>query len=95
MLTGGCVRLQVNDTAEADPERQMARVALADNTLTNVGREYKGSPGIHSFCMRQSSIEHNLIREVPYTGISYNWPSPQGMLTMIADISKREREERM
>ena len=43
-----------------------------------VGREYKGSPGIHSFCMRQSVIGHNTISEVPYTGISYNWPLPQG-----------------
>ena len=56
----------------------MAGIVLADNTLTNMSAEYKGAPGIHSFCMRQSSIEHNLIREVGYTGLSYNWPSPQG-----------------
>jgi hypothetical protein len=28
--------------------------------------------------MRQSSIEHNRIEEVSYTGISFNWPNPQG-----------------
>lgn len=28
--------------------------------------------------MRQSSIEHNRIEEVSYTGISFNWPVPQG-----------------
>ena len=78
-LSGGgiCVG-NVNDTPETRPERQMAGIVLADNTLTNLSAEYKGAPGIHSFCMRQSSIEHNLIREVGYTGLSYNWPSPQG-----------------
>ena len=78
-LSGGgiCVG-NVNDTTETRPERQMAGIVLADNTLTNMSAEYKGAPGIHTFCMRQSSIEHNSIREVGYTGISFNWPNPQG-----------------
>ena len=33
------------------------------------------------------SIEHNHIEEVSYTGISYNWPEPQG-------ASKTENERR-
>ena len=33
---------------------QMAEIAIADNTLVGMGREYKGAPGIHSYCMRQS-----------------------------------------
>ena len=33
--------------------------------------------GVHSFCMRDSAIEHNAIDGVSYTGISYNWPHPQ------------------
>lgn len=56
----------------------MASITVEDNILTDVGREYKGSPAIHSFCMRQSSVSHNFVRGVPYTGLSFNWPSPQG-----------------
>jgi hypothetical protein len=33
---------------------QMAEIAIADNTLVGMGREYKGAPGMHSYCMRQS-----------------------------------------
>ena len=33
---------------------QMAEIAIADNALVGMGREYKGAPGIHSYCMRQS-----------------------------------------
>ena len=78
-LSGGGICLgNVNDTAEVDAGRQLASITVEDNTLVDVGREYKGSPGIHSFCMRDSSISHNLVRGVPYAGLSFNWPLPQG-----------------
>ena len=78
-LSGGgiCVG-NVDDSNETRPNFQMADVVIADNVLVGMGAEYKGAPGIHTYCMRQSSIEHNLIKEVSYTGISYNWPVPQG-----------------
>jgi hypothetical protein len=68
-LSGGgiCVG-NVDDSFETRPRYQMAFITVEDNEVTNVGREYKGSPGIHSFCMRQSSISHNYIKGVPYTG---------------------------
>ena len=68
----------VNDTAETDPRAQMAGIFVEDNVITSVGQEFKGSPGVHSYCMRQSSISHNRISQVAYTGISFNWPNPQG-----------------
>ena len=67
-----------------DPVEQMADIIVADNVVIQVGQEFKGAPGIHSFCMRQSVIEHNLVRGVGYTGISYNWPFPQGNLQYIS-----------
>jgi hypothetical protein len=78
-LSGGgiCVG-NVDDSGEVQPERQMAEVTIEDNTLTDIGVEYPGAGAIHTFCTRRSSISHNLIRGVGYSGLSYNWPLPQG-----------------
>ena len=46
---------------------------MQDNVINRVGVEFAGAPGLHSFCMRDSSFSHNTIRDVTYTGISYNW----------------------
>ena len=78
-LSGGGICLgNVDDSAESEPSRQMASISVDDNCITDVGREYKGAPGIHSYCMRESSVSHNLVRGVPYSGLSFNWPLPQG-----------------
>jgi hypothetical protein len=78
-LSGGGISIgDTDDTTETNPDKQMAQIFIADNTITRVGVEYKGSTGVHSFCMRQSSIAHNLVKWVPYTGLSFNWPTPQG-----------------
>eukprot|EP00037_Helgoeca_nana_P017943 m.171137 g.171137 ORF g.171137 m.171137 type:complete len:748 (-) comp24220_c0_seq1:311-2554(-) len=78
-LSGGGVCVgNLHDSLEARPEHQMASVVVDDNTLIDLGQEYKGSTAIHTFCMRQSSISHNIVRGVSYTGLSYNWPDPQG-----------------
>ena len=78
-LSGGgvCVGNEY-DAGETREVFQTARVVVEDNALTNLGQDYRGSTGIHTFCTRDSSISHNLIREVTYSGLSYNWPSPQG-----------------
>ena len=40
----------MDDTNETRSGLQMAEVLIADNTLTGMGEEYKGAPGIHSYC---------------------------------------------
>ena len=78
-LSGGAVAIgDVNDTMQTNPQNQTAWITVSDNVMDGIGREYKGAPGVHSFCMRDSSVAHNTIRSVGYTGISYNWPDPQG-----------------
>jgi hypothetical protein len=88
-LSGGgiCVG-NVDDSFETRPRYQMAFITVEDNEVTNVGREYKGSPGIHSFCMRQSSISHNYIKGVPYTG---EQDAPPAQLTKNASANWRKR----
>ena len=78
-LSGGGASVgDVGDTKQADPARQTAEIAIVNNTLERLGMEYRGSVGLHSFCMRQSTWAHNSVKEVAYTGLSFNWPSPQG-----------------
>lgn len=78
-LSGGAVAVgNENDTAEVLPSRQTARIVVQDNTMTRIGREFRGAAALHSFCMRDSVWEHNAIHDVGYTGLSFNWPSPQG-----------------
>ena len=76
-LSGGGVCIGDWHDMQSPPSKQMARVVVEDNTLVGLGVEFGGAPGIHSYCMRQSSISHNRIQDVAYSGISYNWPSPQ------------------
>ncbi|EDQ88517.1 uncharacterized protein MONBRDRAFT_9042 [Monosiga brevicollis MX1] len=78
-VSGGSLVLgALNGTHETDPQLQTAEIVVADNVIQNMSVEYKGAPGLHSFCLRDSIIEHNRIDTVGYSGISYNWPLRQG-----------------
>ena len=71
----------VNDTnGETRPVKQpiTGHIEVEENLVERVGVEYSGAPGIHTFCMHDSAIVRNTVRDVAYTGISYNWPNPQG-----------------
>ena len=59
------------------PTRQMKGIVITDNILTRIGREYPQSPAIHTFCVWNSTVSHNRVSEVGYTGISFNWPTPE------------------
>ena len=65
------------DHPVTNPARQMSEIAITDNTLTRVGQEYPECPAIHTFCVRNSTVSHNKVVEVGYTGISFNWPIPE------------------
>ena len=50
-LSGGGICIgNVDDTNETRPSLQMAEIVIADSTLSGMGAEYKGAPGIHSYC---------------------------------------------
>ena len=78
-LSGGAIMIgNVNDTDETSFAKQMVGIHVRDNFISRAGVEYHGAPAIHTFCMRESTIEHNAISDTSYTGISFNWPNPQG-----------------
>ncbi len=54
--------------------REVSRNGLISNNLiTECGNEDWGSVGILAGCVRELTIEHNELRELPYTGISLGW----------------------
>ncbi len=56
-LSGGGICIgNVDDTNETRPGLQMAEVLIEDNTLIGMGEEYKGAPGIHSYCEAMQCI---------------------------------------
>lgn len=75
---GGIYLGDVNDTAQTDPTLQMANLSVTDCVLQGLGRDFPGAPGLHSFCTRNMTLAHNRVADVGYTGISLNWPAPQG-----------------
>eukprot|EP00750_Incisomonas_marina_P026593 INCI5928.9.p1 GENE.INCI5928.9~~INCI5928.9.p1 ORF type:complete len:425 (+),score=62.69 INCI5928.9:1048-2322(+) len=82
-LGGGAVMVGNVDKTNniTDPNSQMANIIVEDNSIVRVGVTFHGAPSFHSFCMRDSSFSHNTIRDVSYSGISFNWPNPQGPTT--------------
>ena len=46
---------------------------ISNNLITECGNEDWGSVGILAGCVRELTIEHNELRELPYTGISLGW----------------------
>jgi len=57
-----------------DDEREICTDdTIANNYITDVAADYAGNIGIACGYVRGVKIEHNLIKELPYTGISIGW----------------------
>ena len=75
---GGAFIGDVNETRLAlPPALRTRRVAVADNTLVDIGEEYRGSSAVHLFAATDSAIEHNRVRRTGYTAFTFVWPAPQ------------------
>jgi hypothetical protein len=60
-----------------DPQPATAAISvdntISDNYIHNVGAEYTGAVGIWGGYARRTTISHNEIGDLPYSGISYGW----------------------
>lgn len=59
--------------AGPDPARVTEQILVMSNLINRVGTEYKGSIGIFAGCVRDVTIAHNKLSNLPYTGISAGW----------------------
>ena len=63
----------VNTYNETNLDNHDADNTIADNVVRFVAKEYLGSCGITTFYTRGSTITHNEVYHVPYSGISVGW----------------------
>jgi hypothetical protein len=56
-----------------DPRLVCHDILIANNTVQDIGREYRSSVGIFAGYVHRVRIEHNDIYDAPYSGISVGW----------------------
>jgi hypothetical protein len=75
-LAGGAFRLGRDSDAEykvpATPNLAVNNI-VSNNRISRVSKVFKEAPAINGQMLASSSIVHNLISDVPYTGISVGW----------------------
>jgi hypothetical protein len=68
--------MEIGNGTDADPTDLTllpTNNEIKDNWVHAIGVEYTGAVGIFQGYTRTSTIEHNQINDVPYSGISSNW----------------------
>jgi hypothetical protein len=69
-IGGGCVRDRATLTwTPAPKEGEYRGIRVANNHIHHCGADYFGSVGICFAMLQESTIEHNLIHDLPYSGI--------------------------
>lgn len=61
------------ETRPLDPRLICRDIVIANNLIADIGLDYRSSVGIFAGFVSHTSIEHNEIHDVPYTGISVGW----------------------
>lgn len=56
-----------------DPRLICQDILIANNLITGIGLDYRSRVGIFAGFVSHTSVEHNEIHDVPYTGISVGW----------------------
>ena len=62
-----------NPTNKTTPEKQDLWNTVSDCTISKIAQEYRGHPGLLVGFTRGTTLTHNEIAHVPYSGISVGW----------------------
>ncbi len=70
--------IQIGDVQRDDHHPEDSRLVVLGNTvrnceITRIGAEYEDSIGIFCGYVRDTTLEHNEIADLPYSGISVGW----------------------
>jgi len=71
------------------------RITLADNRIVNCGTLDYGSVAIAVGYAHHVTIEHNLLRDLPYTGVSLGWRWAPGFTNCHSNVVRGNRIERV
>lgn len=71
----GLNELGMTDRNPTDPRCIIFGNNVSNNTITRVGANFQGGVGIFAGFVKYTTIDHNTIYDIPYTGISvgYGW----------------------
>ena len=69
----GYIDGEFKDDLPSDPARVTEQILVMSNLVDTIGVEYKGSIGIFAGCVRDVTIAHNKLNNLPYSGISAGW----------------------
>ena len=73
-ISGAAIQLGDYDTAGiVDAELQIRNNNIEDNFITNVAAEFRGACGIQVGYSAYTTIKHNTLSDLPYSGISIGW----------------------
>lgn len=74
-IGGSAIRIGDPQPAIADLTTVAENNVISDNYVTEVGRDYFDAQAINVQHARGTTVEHNEVHNVPYTGIGAGWPS--------------------
>jgi len=72
-ISGSGIELGSVNLPEAAPDAQTLNNTIANNHLYDLGIEYHGAIGILVGYAAETTIAHNQLDDLPYTGISMGW----------------------
>lgn len=79
-------------------EERVENLTVTNNTVDSVGAEFFSAPGMAFYYVQGCLISHNLLKNLPYTGIAVGWGwNTQGgtNLTALNDVSYNRIENYM
>lgn len=93
-LTAGTWKLFKLDAGEARVET----ITVSNNTVDSAGAEFFSAPGMTFYYVQACVISHNLLKNLPYSGISlgWGWNTPNGTnKTALNDVTYNRIENYM
>ena len=69
---GETTQVSLNEIA-SDTRNRVSDMVVSNNTITRVGQEFFDAVGIFSGFVSSTTIAHNNLYDLPYTGISTGW----------------------
>ena len=73
ILIGDVDDYYLNDAMPTGPSRMTRGITVSNNAITETGVDYHDTVAIWVGNSRTTTVEHNVVAHIPYTGISVGW----------------------
>lgn len=72
-VSGTAVQIGNGQDHHPEPEREVRAVRVANNVFRDVALEYQGGAAVWAGYVADTTIAHNDLRDLPYSGVSVGW----------------------